>query len=100
MNDFNMYYGLAQGRPMQQGLTAPAATGLAGMAGMAGMGGMGGMGGMSQADLMELLRKLQQQKMMNQEMQTAMGLLNMAGPSIGAPAQMGMGGLLSLFGSK
>ena len=89
-----MYYGLAQGRPMQQGLTAPAATGLAGMTGAAGMGGM------SQADLMELLRKLQQQKMMNQEMQTAMGLLKMAGPSIGAPAQMDMGGLLSLFGSK
>ena len=94
MNDFNMYYGLAQGRPMQQGLTAPAATGLAGMTGAAGMGNM------SQADLMELLRKLQQQKMMNQEMQTAMGLLKMAGPSVGAPAQLDMGGLLSLFGSK
>jgi len=97
VNDFNMYYGLAQGRPMQQGLTAPAATGLAGMTGAASMGGMGGM---SQADLMELIRKMQQQKMMNQEMQTAMGLLKMAGPSIGAPAQMDMGGLLSLFGSK
>jgi hypothetical protein len=94
VNDFNMYYGLAQGRPMQQGLTAPAATGLAGMAGAAGMGNM------SQADLMELIRKMQQQKMMNQEMQTAMGLLNMAGPSIGAPAQMNIGSLLSLFGSK
>lgn len=89
-----MYYGLAQGRPMQQGLTAPAATGLAGMAGAAGMGNM------SQDDLMELIRKMQQQKMMNQEMQTAMGLLNMAGPSIGAPAQMNIGSLLSLFGSK
>ena len=89
-----MYYGLAQGRPMQQGLTAPAATGLAGMTGAAGMGGM------SQADLMELIRKMQQQKMMNQEMQTAMGLLKMAGPSVGAPAQLDMGGLLSLFGSK
>jgi hypothetical protein len=94
VNDFNMYYGLAQGRPMQQGLTAPAATGLAGMAGAAGMGNM------SQDDLMELIRKMQQQKMMNQEMQTAMGLLNMAGPSIGAPAQMNIGSLLSLFGSK
>ena len=61
---------------------------------------MGGMGGMSQADLMELIRKMQQQKMMNQEMQTAMGLLNMAGPSIGAPAQMNIGSLLSMFGSK
>jgi hypothetical protein len=94
VNDFNMYYGLAQGRPMQQGLTAPAATGLAGMTGAAGMGNM------SQADLMELIRKMQQQKMMNQEMQTAMGLLNMAGPSIGAPAQMNIGSLLSMFGSK
>jgi hypothetical protein len=94
VNDFNMYYGLAQGRPMQQGLTAPAATGLAGMAGAAGMGNM------SQDDLMELIRKMQQQKMMNQEMQTAMGLLNMAGPSIGAPAQMNIGSLLSMFGSK
>ena len=96
-NDFNVYYGLAQGRPMQQGMTAPAATGMVGMANAAGMGGMGGM---SQADLMELIRKMQQQKMMNQEMQTAMGLLNMAGPSIGAPAQMNIGSLLSMFGSK
>ena len=91
MNDFNMYYGLAQGHPMQQGMTAPAATGLAGAAGM---------GNMSQADLMELIRKMQQKKMMNQEMQTAMGLLNMAGPSVGAPAQMNIGSLLSMFGSK
>ena len=94
MNDFNVYYGLAQGKQSPMGMTAPA------VGRMTSTPSMAGMGGMSQADLMELIRKMQQQKMMNQEMQTAMGLLNMAGPSVGAPAQMNMGSLLSMFGSK
>lgn len=94
MNDFNVYYGLAQGKQSPMGMTAPA------VGRMTATPAMSGMGGMSQLDLMELIRKMQQQKMMNQEMQTAMGLLNMAGPSVGAPAQMNMGSLLSMFGSK
>lgn len=97
MNDFNIYYGLAQGKQSPMGMTAPA---VGRMTATPATPAMSGMGGMSQADLMELIRKMQQQKMMNQEMQTAMGLLNMAGPSVGAPAQMNMGSLLSMFGRK
>jgi len=93
-NDLNIYYGLAQGKQSPMGMTAPA------VGRMKATPSMAGMGGMSRLDLMELIRKMQQQKLMNQEMQTAMGLLNMAGPSVGAPAQMNMGSLLSMFGSK
>lgn len=91
-NDFNIYYGLAQGRPMQQqGLTAPMGAGLG-----SGLGLGGAAGG---TDLMELIRKLREQQAGNQQMQLAMQLMNMGGPSIGAPQTFGMGNLLSLLGT-
>lgn len=94
-NDFNIYYGLAQGRPMQQqGLTAP--MGASGLGAGLGLGGMGGAGG---ADLMELIRKLREQQSGNQQMQLAMQLMNMGGPSVGAPQTFGVGNLLSLLGT-
>lgn len=79
----------------QQGLTAP--MGAAGLGAGLGLGGAGGaVGG---ADLMELIRRLREQQAGNQQAQLAMQLMNMGGPSVGAPQTFGMGNLLSLFGT-
>lgn len=77
----------------QQGLTAP--MGAAGLGAGLGLGGAGAGG----ADLMELIRRLREQQAGNQQMQLAMQLMNMGGPSVGAPRTFGVGNLLSLFGT-
>jgi len=90
--DFNIYYGLAQGRAMSP-------MGLVPQAGTAGLGAVANMGNMGGADLMELLRKLREQQAGNQQAQLAMQLMNMGAPSAGAPQTFGMGNLLSLLGT-